>query len=282
MKGAETLSPGIQDPIPLSIVDAFAEGPFTGNPAGVCLVDVPVDEDWMGRVAAEVGASETAFVLREGDRWLLRWFTPEVEVDLCGHATLAAAHLLARPGERIRFATRSGELSATRRGDGRITLDFPRLNLDEVAPDRRVTDALGQEPTWLGRTGEDLVCVLESPEAVERAAPRLDAIEQLAPRGVAITARGGRGADITSRFFAPAAGVPEDPVTGSVHCALGPMWCELLGRTRLQARQASRRGGTLEVALAPNGRVELTGAATTVATGVISGPAALRGTSAGG
>lgn len=272
MKDVENLSAGIPDPIRFALVDAFSEGPFTGNPAGVVVLARPADERWMANVAAEVGAPETAFLVPAGEQWHLRWFTPEVEVDLCGHATLASAHVLIDVGETARFETRSGLLLAHRQADGRLTLDFPKLDVIEVPPDERVAPALGEEPVWLGRTRDDLICVLESPDAVNRVEPRMDLIGELAPRGVAITARGGQDADITSRFFAPAAGVPEDPVTGSVHCALGPFWCARLGSSRLRARQASARGGVLQIALAPDGRVELSGRATTVATGVITGP----------
>jgi PhzF family phenazine biosynthesis protein len=272
MKGAETFASEVSNPVPFALVDAFGEGPFTGNPAGVCLMNGTASEGWMAAVAAEIGASETAFLRRAGDGWSLRWFTPEVEVDLCGHATLAAAHLLIGSGETVRFETRSGLLLAHRGSDGRLTLDFPRLDVTETRADERVAAALGEEPIWLGRTADDLLCVLESPDAVERASPRMDRVTQLARRGLAITAEGGRDADITSRFFAPAAGVPEDPVTGSVHCALGPLWSERLGRPRLRARQASPRGGVLDVLVTGGGRVELTGQATTVATGVMTGP----------
>lgn len=277
MKNAETFGTGIPNPVRFALVDAFGDGAFTGNPAGVCVLSEPADERWMVNVAAEVGVSETAFLVPSGERWHLRWFTPEVEVDLCGHATLASAHVLIDAGETARFETRSGLLLAHRQADGRLTLDFPMLDVVEVLPDERAFAALGEKPVWLGRTQDDLICVLESPEVVERVEPRMDLIAELAPRGVAITALGGEDVDITSRFFAPAAGVPEDPVTGSVHCALGPFWCARLGGSRLRARQASARGGILEVALASDRRVELTGRATTVATGVITGPRPGRG-----
>jgi PhzF family phenazine biosynthesis protein len=253
----------------LVLVDAFAERPFTGNPAAVCLLDGTVADAWMAAVAAEVNLSETAFASAVADGWLLRWFTPTVEVDLCGHATLAAAHALWEgghldPGATVRFTTRSGLLTCTRGADGAVSVDLPA---DPPAPvdDHAVAAALGHPgaPTYRGRAFH--LVELDDPGAVRGLDPDLAAIAAACPAGVVATAPGGDGVDCTSRVFAPALGIPEDPVTGAAHCVLAPFWGDRLGRDELVGWQASRRGG--RVGMRRHGdRVTLTGRAVVVGT----------------
>lgn len=265
-------------------VDAFTAVPFRGNPAGVCLLDRPADPGWMQRLAAEMNLSETAFVTRRGDGTFdLRWFTPVAEVKLCGHATLASAHVLWETGrlpaaDPARFHTLSGQLVA-RRGGEAIVLDFPAapthpLGDGEVPPG--LAAALGAEPVAVARGGDDLLVELVSEAAVRAVAPDLRALAAIAGvRGVCVTAAGEPGAahDFVSRFFAPRFGVDEDPVTGSAHCALGPYWAPRVGRDRLTGYQASARGGTVGVELAGD-RVLLTGRAVTVFRAELAPPAA--------
>ncbi|HVC26376.1 MAG TPA: PhzF family phenazine biosynthesis protein [Acidimicrobiales bacterium] len=251
-------------------VDAFTDAVFHGNPAAVCLVDRAVDGSWMQAVAAEMNLSETAFVC-QGDRpHGLRWFTPVAEVDLCGHATLASAHVLWEAGERaarIEFATRSGVLRATRRGRS-IDLDFPALaSVPEPAPPG-LADALGTEPLLVARSRDDLLVEVADASTVRELAPDVGALTRVEARGVIVTAAEGaaavhEGADFVSRFFAPRVGIDEDPVTGSAHCALAPFWSVRLGRHHLVGYQASRRGGVVGVRVAGD-RVVLTGDAVTV------------------
>jgi PhzF family phenazine biosynthesis protein len=257
--------------IPLLQVDAFTDRPFHGNPAAVCLLDAPRDDAWMQAVAAEMNLAETAFVVPQGDAYGLRWFTPTIEVDLCGHATLATAHALwdtgrLNPDRDARFDTRSGRLTASRR-DGLIELDFPSTPAD-AAPAfiTGLADALGAEPAWAGRSMFDLMAVFGNAADVRALVPDMVRLAELPARGVIVTAPADDGVhDFTSRFFAPASGVPEDPVTGSAHCALAPYWAERLGRPRLLGYQASKRGGTVRVEHA-GARVRLAGRAVTVFT----------------
>ena len=288
-------------PRPLVQVDAFTDVAFAGNPAAVCVGEGPRDEAWMQAVAVEMNLSETAFLHPVGQAWALRWFTPGGEVDLCGHATLAAAHVLWAEGHldpvaTARFATASGELTATRGPDG-ITLDFPATppwfaGEGAVAPaiparlvasggDERsplppatvaeLLDALGlagRGDVTVGRTRFDAFVVVEDLAALLGLAPDHGRLARVDLRGAIVTAAGGcePDVDLTSRFFAPALGIPEDPVTGSAHCALGPFWAARLGKRRLVAHQASPRGGRLTVE--PVGdRVRLTGRAVTVLRG---------------
>ncbi|WP_028649000.1 PhzF family phenazine biosynthesis protein [Nocardiopsis sp. CNT312] len=257
------------------VVDAFTDRPLAGNPAAVLVLDGPRPNAWAQGVAAEFNLSETAFVHPvedPGADFALRWFTPAVEVDLCGHATLAASHALTElgvPGPH-RFATRSGVLTVTTDGE-RLWLDFP-ANPPETgeSPDGLV-EALGAEPLYVGRaaTGDLLVEVADE-AAVRGLSPDLAALKALPARGIIATARG-EAHDLVSRFFAPAVGVPEDPVTGSAHTVLAPFWAERLGRTGLTARQVSERGGDLLLRLpegAP-GRVLIGGTAVTVAHGTL-------------
>jgi PhzF family phenazine biosynthesis protein len=255
----------------IRIIDAFAERPFTGNPAGVCVLERWPDPAWMQHVAAELNLSETAFAhpRPDGD-WSLRWFTPTVEVDLCGHATLATAHALMTDGrvaDVVRFHTRSGVLSV--RVGEEITLDFPAATT-EPATNAGLAAALGAEPAevhWVGALRE-LLAVFDDPRTVRELAPDLTAVSRLeGVRGVIVTARSDdRRSDIVSRVFLPSVGIPEDPVTGGAHTALAPFWSRRLGRAELVAYQASARGGLLRLRVRGD-RVELTGRAVTVLDG---------------
>jgi PhzF family phenazine biosynthesis protein len=258
-------------PQPFSQVDAFTDRPFSGNPAAVCLLPAARDAAWMQLVAAEMNLAETAFLIRRPDGFGLRWFTPSCEVDLCGHATLASAHALWEDGELppdavAHFHTRSGLLTAERR-DGTIWLDFPATPAAPVPLPADLAEGLGAPARFVGKSQYDYLVELESEESVHALAPGLGRLARLPARGVIVTAA---SADPTrqfvSRFFAPAAGIPEDPVTGSSHCALGPFWGERLGVTELVGYQASRRGGTVRIRLAGN-RVLLGGQAVTVLRG---------------
>jgi len=254
--------------LPLWQVDAFASGPFTGNPAAVCLLDRPREDGWMQRVAAEMNLSETAFLLREGGAYRLRWFTPKVEVDLCGHATLASAHVLFGRGEpEARFLTRSGVLNATRRGEW-IELDFPALPVEEAPPPPGLVEALGVRPRFSGRSRFDHLVEVDSEDSVRALRPDFARLAAVDTRGTIVTARGTRH-DFVSRFFCPAVGIDEDPVTGSAHCALAPYWAGRLGRPALRGFQASARGGEVAVRLAGD-RVFLGGRAVTVLEGELS------------
>jgi PhzF family phenazine biosynthesis protein len=252
----------------ITTADAFTAAPFAGNPAAVCLLPAPRDDAWMQAVAREMNLAETAFLLRSGDEFGLRWFTPAVEVDLCGHATLASAHVLWEEGHLdratdARFHTRSGLLSARRDGDW-ITLDFPATPPVPCDPPSGLERALGAPSRLVLKTPFDYLVELESEAAVKALAPDLGALARLGGRGVIVTGQAATpGFDFVSRFFAPAAGVPEDPVTGSAHCALGPLWGERLGKTSLVGYQASQGGGVVRVTLADD-RVLLGGQAVTV------------------
>ncbi len=256
---------------PFTQVDAFTDRAFSGNPAAVCLLEAERGAEWMQLVAAEMNLAETAFLVRRPDGFGLRWFTPSCEVDLCGHATLASAHALWENGQlapdaTARFHTRSGVLTAERR-DGTIWLDFPATPAAPAPVPAELTDALGASPRYVGRTPFDYLVELESEPTVRALDPDLGRLARLPVRGVIVTAASIDPArQFVSRFFAPAAGIPEDPVTGSAHCALGPFWGERLGRMELVGYQASRRGGTVRVRLA-NERVHLGGQAVTVLRG---------------
>jgi PhzF family phenazine biosynthesis protein len=262
-------------PQPVITVDAFTNRPFAGNPAAVCLLPAPRKAEWMQRVAREMNLPETAFLCRERDAFRLRWFTPAVEVDLCGHATLASAHVLwqeghLQPNETARFQTRSGLLTAECRGDW-IELDFPATPAEPCpAPDELVT-ALGTPLQFVGRNRFDYLALVESEERLRRLRPDFALLAKLAVRGFIVTARSAVPEfDFVSRFFAPASGVPEDPVTGSSHCCLGPFWGERLGKRELRAYQASERGGVIGIGLAGE-RVKLRGQAVTVLRGELVG-----------
>lgn len=264
----------------LWIVDAFTDAPFRGNPAGVCWLDHPVPDEWMQSLAMELNQAETAFLLREGDGFRLRWFTPASEVDLCGHATLGSSHFLwatgrLDPGAVAKFQTRSGLLTATPNQDQTITLDFPATPPVPVESPAELLPALGiaTGEVYSNRTAQqDYLVRLEHPAAVLALEPDFGALKKLAARGVIVTSTGDRpGVDFISRFFAPAFGIDEDPVTGSAHCSLAPFWSTRLGRPDLVGYQASRRGGTVYTTVKGD-RVLLSGRAVTVVRGAIDLP----------
>lgn len=255
-------------------VDAFTDTPFRGNPAAVCVLPDERDAAWMQAVAAEMNLSETAFLLKRADGFGLRWFTPAVEVDLCGHATLASAHVLwedrhlAREAQ-ARFQTRSGLLTADRRGEW-IELDFPVKPATPAAAPPGLAEALGAAPKYVGRNQFDYLVEVDSEDTVRALAPDHTALATLPVRGVIVTSRAStHGFDFVSRFFAPGSGIAEDPVTGSSHCALGPFWGARLGKTQMLAYQASARGGVVRVRLAGE-RVALGGQAVTVLRGELA------------
>ena len=261
-------------PQPIFVVDAFAERPFAGNPAGVCLPGAPREDAWMQSVAAEMRHAETAFLLREGAGWRLRWFTPATEVDLCGHATLASAHVLreqglAKEAETIRFATRSGELRAVAREDG-VEIDLPLAPATFCAAPTGLAEALGVVIVRFGTGAGYGVAEVASAADVRAAAPDFRRLASIPPAGVAVTARSDDARfDFVSRFFAPALGIDEDPVTGSAHCVLADWWSRALGKTDLVAYQASARGGVVRVRAA-GGRAILAGRAVTVLRGELT------------
>jgi PhzF family phenazine biosynthesis protein len=254
--------------IPLFQVDAFTRAPFAGNPAAVCLLEQAADTGWMQALGAEMNLSETAFVRRLAAGFELRWFTPAVEVDLCGHATLAAAHVLWEQGwlaaEQVaHFHTRGGLLTARRTDDG-IELDFPATPAAACEAPAGLLAALGLGRGGVFFNGVDYLVEMENETALRRLQPDFAALGPIDMRGVIVTALSRQPAlDFVSRFFAPAAGIDEDPVTGSAHCTLGPFWGRRLGKTELRAFQASSRGGELRLRLQGD-RVVLAGAAVTV------------------
>lgn len=261
--------------IRITQVDAFTNRPFTGNPAAVAiLTEIPGDA-WLQDVAREMNLSETAFLLGHEDGFDLRWFTPAGEVDLCGHATLASAHVLWEDGvlgdeEEARFHTRSGLLTARRVGDW-IEMDFPAVPAHEVAAPDSLTEALGVPPLWVGRSTSDLLVLLDGEKQVRSLSPEMQLLRRLEVRGVIVTSEAvSTGSDFVSRFFAPRVGVPEDPVTGSAHCTLAPFWEERLGRSGLTGYQVSARGGKVRTRLAGD-RVHLSGQAVTVLRGELEG-----------
>jgi predicted PhzF superfamily epimerase YddE/YHI9 len=251
-------------------VDAFTDRPFAGNPAAVCLLEEPRDAGWMQAVAREMNLSETAFLEPAGEGYGLRWFTPAVEIELCGHGTLASAHVLWEtgtldPAATARFHTLSGLLTAERRGEW-IELDFPARPAVEAPPPAGLLEVFA-EPRFVGRSRYDYLLELPSEEAVRTAAPDPRRLAALGVRGVIITARATTAPyDFVSRFFAPGSGIDEDPVTGSAHCTLGPYWGPRLGKEELLAYQASARGGVVKVRLVGE-RVKLGGQAVTVLRG---------------
>ncbi len=260
----------------IRIVDAFTDHAFSGNPAAVTVLETEPSDDWMQAIASELNLSETAFVVpieHPDADFRLRWFTPAAEVELCGHATLAAAHCLLDDGVAapIRFLTRSGVLTVSRAGAG-LTMDFPARPPVPIAIPGGLTVALGTVPVWTGRGGtDDVLCELHDEDTVRDLAPDIAALVGVDARGVIVTARAeaSRDYDFVSRFFAPRVGIAEDPVTGSAHTVLAPYWADKLGRTRLTGFQASRRGGRLGVELAGD-RVVLSGQAVLVLDGALS------------
>jgi PhzF family phenazine biosynthesis protein len=249
-------------------IDAFTAKAFKGNPAAVCLLDHPMVDTWMQNVAMEMNLSETAFLIRQGDGYNLRWFTPKVEVDLCGHATLASAHILfesggARHDTVIRFYTRSGLLTAVL-SEGWIELNFPSTPDVEVSPPEALMAALGVEATYVGKTQFDYIIEVASEEIVRNMDPDFDALCLVPTRGIIVTSRADSDEfDFVSRFFCPVLGVKEDPVTGSAQCCLGPYWAKKLNKNDFVAYQASERGGIIHVRIEGD-RVYLSGQAVTV------------------
>jgi PhzF family phenazine biosynthesis protein len=249
--------------IPFYHVDAFTSTVFTGNPAGVCVLDEWIDDGLLQAIAAENNLSETAFLVPAGPGFELRWFTPVTEVALCGHATLASAFVLFRcrnwPADTVTFQTRkSGELSVKERGD-LLEMDFPARPPHPHNPPAGLAKALQITPKEVFGSAEDLMVVLESESGVRAVKPDFNALLQVESRGVIVTARGDRS-DFVSRFFAPRVGVQEDPVTGSAHCVLTPYWARVLNKTDLHAFQVSNRGGELFCSTA-GGRVKISGKA---------------------
>lgn len=257
--------------IPIFLVDAFAERPLSGNPAAVCLLDAPAEEAWMQSVAMEMNQAETAFVRSLAEGFELRWFTPTLEVDLCGHATLASAHVLWETGrlqenQTANFHTKSGQLSCAK-GAGAIELDFPATPPIQTEVSREVACALDLEPTWFGESRFDFFVEVRSERDLRELNPDPGMIARAGHRGVIVTSRGSEGTyDFVSRFFAPNAGVPEDSVTGSTHCALAPYWSTKLNKQELTGYQASKRGGYVGTRFVGD-RVVLRGKATTTVIG---------------
>ena len=253
-------------------IDAFTAQAFRGNPAAVCLLDVERDASWMQDVAGEMNLAETAFVLPSQDGYSLRWFTPTVEVALCGHATLASAHALweeqlLAASDTARFHTRSGLLTATRDGEW-IELDFPATPEQRSDPPPGLLESLGvSQPVYVGRNKFDYLVEVRSESELRALDPDHARLRKIEARGVIVTCRSETTQyDFVSRFFAPGSGVDEDPVTGSAHCCLAPYWSSRLGRVEMTAFQASRRGGVVSVRLEGD-RVKLLGQAVTVLRG---------------
>ena len=256
-------------PLEFHQVDAFSSQPFAGNPAMVYRLQQWLSDELMQKIAAEHNLAETAFVVHEGQCWRIRWFTPSTEVPLCGHATLASAHVLfemyGETAERLQFDSRSGPLTVTRE-DGRLVLDFPRYDPQPLAEPLPVAQALGCPVVEVWQTNE-LFVVLDSEQAVRDCRPDMVALAALPGLGVIVTAAGVEH-DFVSRYFAPGIGIPEDPVTGSTHCSLIPYWAQRLGKDELRAFQCSSRGGELFCRLEGD-RVKIGGYATRVASGTL-------------
>lgn len=256
--------------LPLYQVDAFTDQAFGGNPAAVCPLDEWLPNDTLQNIAMENNLSETAFFVQNGDHYDIRWLTPTVEVDLCGHATLASAYvilnILTPDKDTVTFNSRSGKLTVSKTENG-LMMDFPVWEHRKIEIDERVSEALGAKPKEL-HTGYDWVAVFENEEQVRSLTPDMQKLISIETRGILATAPGTKGIDFVSRFFAPAVGVPEDPVTGSAHCILTPYWAERLGKTKLNAYQASKRGGKLFCEQDGN-RVKISGNAALYLTGTI-------------
>jgi PhzF family phenazine biosynthesis protein len=252
-------------------VDAFTNTPFAGNPAAVCVLSQPISDPQMRAIAQEMNLSETAFLISQADGFNLRWFTPAVEVDLCGHATLASAHVLWSEGhlpatQAARFYTRSGLLTAQRLEDW-IQLDFPAKASEAITPPADLLSILGVEAQYIGKNQFDYLLEVESEAVLRQMQPDFTRLKTLPVRGVIVTSRSSDPTyDFVSRFFAPGSGIDEDPVTGSAHCALAPFWRDRLGKDEFLAYQASARGGILKVTCKGD-RVLLAGQAVTVLRG---------------
>jgi PhzF family phenazine biosynthesis protein len=258
--------------IPIYQVDAFTIKPFTGNPAAVCILEHEKDAKWMQAVASEMNLSETAFLVSQKDGYNLRWFTPTTEIDLCGHATLASAHILYEFGfyeedEKIDFYTKSGTLTASFT-DGFIELDMPWREVEEITPSEELNKALGKVPLRTFRYGEGFVLAeFEDEGSIQSITPNFNLLQAIPFTDISITAKANPGKyDFVSRFFAPKQGIDEDPVTGMAHCVLGPFWAKILGKNKFLAYQASPRTGEVRVSLGDN-RVFVGGKAITVLRG---------------
>lgn len=255
-------------------VDAFTDKPFAGNPAAVCLITKPVSETWMQQVAQEMNLSETAFVYPGKDGFNLQWFTPATEVDLCGHATLATAFVLWEENilgrnETARFYTKSGLLTAKLQGSW-IELDFPAEPANEAEAPQALIDALGIQPLYTGRNRFDYIVEVASEQLVKRVQPDFVMLAKVPARGVMVTSRSDQhSVDFVSRFFGPAAGVNEDPVTGSAHCCLGPYWQKKMNKDSFTAYQASSRGGVVKLQVVKE-RVKLIGQAIIIMRGELT------------
>lgn len=256
-------------PTPIYVVDAFTSEPFHGNPAGVCPLDAQPPDEWMQNVAAEMNHAETAFFWPEADHYRLRWFTPTTEVDLCGHATLATAHILFGKNPeltRIDFATRSGILTATNRHES-IELDFPAAVPHAIEMPEGIAEALGAAPLSVSENVQAIIAEFANERDVRALNPDFAQLKNFGNVGVIATAPSDSpDRDFVCRFFAPQAGIPEDPVTGSAYCGLAPYWTDKLGKTTMKAFQCSTRGGSLEVEFQGD-RVLLRGEAVTVLAG---------------
>ena len=252
-------------------VDAFTNKPFAGNPAAVCVLAEACDEQWMQQVAQEMNLAETAFLVKQDDGYSLRWFTPLVEVDLCGHATLASAHVLWETGQvsagtQVRFHTRSGLLTADQKGEW-IELNFPIKAAQSVDEPAHLLQALGVPAQYIGKNQFDYLVEVDSEEVVRNIRPNFSLLAMLPVRGVIVTSRASsEGYDFVSRFFAPQVGVNEDPVTGSAHTCLAPYWSEKLDKDTMVGYQASQRGGIVRTQMQGD-RVLLGGQAVTVLRG---------------
>ena len=236
------------------VVDAFTDRPFAGNPAGVVFLEKWKDNEWLQNVAMEMNLSETAFLAANDNGFDLRWFTPKAEVDLCGHATLASAVILAELGRladrsRVTFATKSGALTIERYGS-LFLMNFPALTAAPCQAPPGLLESLGEKALYIGRSKFDFLIEFESENMIRSIAPNFNALANVKCRGVVVTARSdNRQFDFVSRFFAPAVGINEDPVTGSAHCILGPYWSSRLGKSKMVGFQASSRGGVVDVEL---------------------------------
>ncbi len=256
----------------LFIVDAFTDKPFAGNPAAVCILRESVPDDYLQSIAKEMNLPETAFLQKIADGYILRWFTPAIEVDLCGHATLASAHVLweyehLEKSETAKFHTRSGLLTATHKGNGLIELNFPSEPDEQVIMIPEIPTALGTRITYLGKNRMDYIVEVSSDIVLQHLKPNMSLLKEIETRGIIVTAKSSSPKyDFISRFFAPAAGIDEDPVTGSAHCCLAPYWAKKLEKNEFNAYQASERGGELHVKL-DGDRVYLSGKAVTILDG---------------
>jgi len=250
------------------IVDAFTKIPYAGNPAGVCILDYELPDNLMAKIAREINHSETAFLLKIDNVYSLRWFTPTTEVSLCGHATLATAHILYETGflksnEQIKFDTKSGVLTA-RITNNMIELDFPQMFVDDCESNEIIEKAFDIKPVYVGRNDKRYLIEIDSIERLKTIEPDFQLLQKSDRGGFIITAKSDGNYDFYSRFFAPGVGINEDPVTGSAHCYLAPYWSKKLNKSKMLAFQASERTGIMECELLDNNRVLLRGHAITV------------------